>query len=132
MFWKKDDDFDFDSALNKEMDSTGMPPMDDLGLDQQPQGVEERSPFDQPAQPTKSPYAPQQVASPYGQQPQQAFPTPGQPLQRSGYQQPFQQNNDFDLISSKLDTVKAQLSSIEQRLINLERAAGVQQQKKLW
>ncbi|MBT3836638.1 hypothetical protein HOD05_00260 [Candidatus Woesearchaeota archaeon] len=132
MFWKKDDDFDFDSALNKEMTPSDIPPMDNLGLDSQPTGLEEKSPFDHPAQPTATRPFQQQAASPYAapQQPQQAFPSPGQPLQRPGFQQPPPQNND--LISSKLDTIKAQLSSIEQRLVNLERAAGVQQQKKLW
>jgi hypothetical protein len=132
MFWKKDDGFDFDSALNKEMAPSGIPPVDNLGLDNQPTGLEENSPFDHPAQPTAtSPFTPQQAASPYAPQPQQqqAFQ---QPLQRPGFQQPPQQNDDLDLISSKLDTIKAQLSSIEQRLVNLERAAGVQQQKRLW
>ncbi len=133
MFWKKDDDFDFDSALNKEMAPSGLPPTDNLGLDSNPTGLEEKPSFDHPAQPTATNPFQQQAASPYAapQQPQQAFPTPGHPLQRPAFQQqPPQQNND--LISSKLDTIKAQLSSIEQRLVNLERAAGVQQQKKLW
>ena len=125
MFWKKDDDFDFDSALDKEMAPSGLPPTDNLGLD-------EKSPFDHPAQPTATtPYmSPQQATNPYDQQ--QVFPTPGQSLQRPTFQQSPQKNNDLDLISSKLDTIKAQLSSIEQRLVNLERAAGVEQQKRLW
>ncbi|NQV91806.1 hypothetical protein HQ489_05010 [Candidatus Woesearchaeota archaeon] len=133
MFWKKDDDLDFDSALDKEMDPSSLPPSDNLGLDKDPMGLEEKSPFDYPAQPTATnPYVPRQQASPYGQQPQQAFSAPGQSLQRPAFQQMPPQNNELDLISSKLDTIKAQLSSIEQRLVNLERAAGVEQQKRLW
>ena len=41
---------------------------------------------------------------------------------------------DLELISSKLDTIKAMLASLDQRTANLERAAGVQQQRRerLW
>lgn len=38
---------------------------------------------------------------------------------------------DFELINSKLDTLKAILSSLDQRTANLEKAAGVEQNKKM-
>ncbi len=38
---------------------------------------------------------------------------------------------DIELISSKLDTLKAILNSMDQRIANLEKAAGVEQQKKM-
>ncbi|MFC1686764.1 hypothetical protein ACFL0E_00195 [Nanoarchaeota archaeon] len=40
-------------------------------------------------------------------------------------------SRDIDLISSKLDTLKAILNSMDQRIANLEKAAGVEQQKKM-
>jgi len=39
----------------------------------------------------------------------------------------------MELISSKLDTIKAIMSSLDQRMSNLEQAAGIKKQKdKLW
>ena len=38
---------------------------------------------------------------------------------------------DIDLLNSKLDTLKAILNSMDQRIANLEKAAGVEQQKKM-
>ncbi len=39
---------------------------------------------------------------------------------------------ELELINSKLDTLKAILQSFEQRLANLERAAGVEKRERLW
>ena len=39
---------------------------------------------------------------------------------------------DLELINSKLDTLKAILNSMDQRIANLERAAGVEQKKMPW
>ena len=64
--------------------------------------------------------------SPYKQtafQQQAAFPQPAENIEK-----------DLELISSKLDTIKAMLASLDQRTANLERAAGVEQQRRerLW
>ncbi len=39
---------------------------------------------------------------------------------------------DIDLLNSKLDTLKAILNSMDQRIANLEKAAGVEQKKMPW
>lgn len=39
---------------------------------------------------------------------------------------------DVELINSKLDMLKAILNSMDQRIANLERAAGVEQKKNPW
>lgn len=39
---------------------------------------------------------------------------------------------DIELLNSKLDTLKAILNSMDQRIANLEKAAGVEQKKTLW
>jgi hypothetical protein len=112
MFWKKDDDFDFDKLADQ-----GVAKPDDLGLNQ-PTGLEEKSPFDtpefkQPQTPTLSP--------------------PVEQEQPSLQQTPARQLNDMDLVNSKLDTIKAILTSLDQRLANIERSSHQQQEKqKLW
>ncbi len=122
MPWKHDE-FDFDSALTKEMGTPdelgGMPVQDNLGLGE------------------KSPFGDQSVTT--GTNPFASAPSFDAPLQQPRYapsQQPFPtagNNRDLELLSSKLDTVKALLSSLDQRLANVERAVGVQQkQERLW
>ncbi len=39
---------------------------------------------------------------------------------------------DIELLNSKLDTLKAILNSMDQRLANLEKAAGIEQKKMPW
>lgn len=41
-------------------------------------------------------------------------------------------SRDIDLLNSKLDTIKALLNSLDQRLASLERIAGVEQKKMPW
>jgi hypothetical protein len=52
------------------------------------------------------------------------------------YGQPQQQENplkkDMDLISSKLDYLKASIEAINQRLVNLEHLVRTEQQNKRW
>ena len=114
-FWKKKDDFDFDDAVSKQ----SALPADDLGLNQ-PTGLEETSPFAQDAQqaglstPTmQTPTPPLEV------EPTKSTPT-GSPLR------------DVDLLNSKLDTIKALLTSLDQRTANIERNLGQEQKQKLW
>lgn len=45
---------------------------------------------------------------------------------------PSLSSRDFELLNSKLDTLKAILNNIEQRLANLEQAAGIEKKNRLW
>ncbi len=117
MFWKKDDDFgsDLDQKVDQHMEkSDDMFKGDDLGLDQKLPGLDEKSPFDQPA--TETP--PEQPAA---FQAQQQMQTPGT------------EKRDLELLGSKLDTIKAILNSMDQRLSNIEKSSGTaKKEEKLW
>ena len=118
LFWRHDDELDFDKLADQQL-KTGL--KDDPLLDQP--DFEERSPFpeQEPIRPTTA------RGSPYKQTTYQQPPT-------SFSQSTENMQKDLELISSKLDTIKAMLSSLDQRTANLERAAGVQQQQRgrLW
>ena len=123
-FWKKEDDFDFDKLAKKEM---GESPLgkNDLGLNQQPPGLGEKSPFDQPAPGTQP--LPPHLEEPAFPGTQPVAPAPGVPTAVPAG------GRELELINSKLDTIKALLTSMDQRIANLERAAGVEQkQQRLW
>ncbi len=122
MFWKKEDDFDFDRMTQQEM---GKSPS--LGPD--PLAGSQGFPDEKSA---------------FGSDPFSPKPTFGQPS-TSRADEPAamdswkQQNNtggsskDIELINSKLDTLKAILTSMDQRLSNVERNTGNEQQKqRLW
>lgn len=111
MFWKKsDEDFRFDSALDKEMGKSSLPESFDLEQKQR-LGLDEPSAFgESPAS------APSAFSS--------AAPQP--PAQFGG------RNTDIELLNSKLDTIKAILNSLDQRMANLERNLGQKQPPKLW
>ena len=53
--------------------------------------------------------------------------TPDSPPQHS-----LTGNKDLDLINSKLDTIKALLTSLDQRLSHLERNTSGEQKGRLW
>lgn len=103
-FWKRDDPFDL--------------PLD--GSD--PSGPS-------PAAALADPFAPPaQLPHPWEQPPQPEQPSLApaySPTAKSG-------DHDLELINSKLDTIKAMLTSLEQRIGNLERASGTGQEKRLW
>lgn len=106
-FWKREDDFDFDKIVEEH--SAGAKPgfeKDELGLGHPDLGLEEKSPFpDTPISgKTTSAYTP--------------------PLGGS-------RDRELELINSKLDTLKALLTSIDQRLANVERASG-EKKERLW
>ncbi|MBI2582389.1 hypothetical protein HYV87_04670 [Candidatus Woesearchaeota archaeon] len=114
LFWRRDDEFDFDKVADEQL-KTGIKD-DPFGLDQPEHDLE--------------PPAFTQQSSTKAQ---------GSPYKQTNFQQtssPANENveKDLELISSKLDTIKAMLSSLDQRTANLERAAGVQQQRRerLW
>tara|TARA_Y100000310_G_C20238641_1_gene603556 strand:+ start:101 stop:523 length:423 start_codon:yes stop_codon:yes gene_type:complete len=132
-FWKKNDEFDFDKIAGKEMNS-GVPGLhedlglgqDQLGLDNKPLEMNETSPFadlDQKTNPRADPLTPA---------PPNENPTPEKPkLNLSST--PGSGKRDLELINSKLDTIKALLASLDQRVANLEKAAGSPSKpEKLW
>ncbi len=120
-FWKKEDDFDFDSLTSGANDP--FTPKDDLGLNQ-PQaspglGLDEKSPFEQLDQHTRG---------------MESSPAPAPMPQNSRNREGGSGGGrDLELINSKLDTIKALLNSIDQRVANLERSSGLQkEEKRLW
>ena len=115
-FWKKNDDFDFDNLAQKDLDlgmgKGGAPIQDNLGLGEKSPFGEQHADQKQQTDPFTSPQTPVPV-------------TPPAPTST--------EDRDLELISSKLDTVKAILTSMDQRIANLEKAAGVDKNKeKLW
>ena len=109
MFWKKDE-----LGLNDELAlQKGTLPMDELGLG--------------------SPGLPRQQV----QVPEPSFQEPRPYVQQQPYlqQQPqyYSQNRDLELVSAKLDAMRATLESINQRLAGLERVAyGEEEHRKGW
>ena len=125
-FWKKEDDFgDFDNKIDQHMEkSDDLFKGDDLGLDQKPPGLGEKSPFDQPTETHPDLLAGTPPEQPAAFQAQQQMQAP------SGTDTG---KRDLELLSSKLDTIKAILNSMDQRIANIERSAGtVKKEEKLW
>ncbi len=118
LFWRRDDEMDFDKLAEDQLKKGSH---DDLGLEPMPDFDEKPLFSDQEPVRTTTP-----KGSPYKQTtfPQQAAFSP--PSENIG--------KDLELISSKLDTIKVMLASLDQRTANLERVAGVEQQKRerLW
>lgn len=119
LFWRHDDELDFDKLADQQLKT----------------GIKDDPIFDQPDFEERSPFSEQEPIKPTAPR--------GSPYKQTMYQQPqtpaFSQSSenihkDLELISSKLDTIKAMLSSLDQRTANLERAAGVQPQRRerLW
>lgn len=130
LFWKKRDEFDFEDMANKQM------PTGDLTM---PEGLGENDPFKEKSifPENKSPFEPHEddTLGARGQMPSGGMPQrqsyPNMPQQ--SVQQGYGQNRDLELINSKLDTLKAMLTTIEQRMTEMERAAGEQKKKeRLW
>jgi len=120
-FWKKKDEFGDIGLGDKGPDLGTGSAASDLGLGPSPGGME--SPADLnlgiPQQPP--------MQQPSLQPPQSSFQQP-QPSLQPQFQQPspqqgFTAEKDFEVISSKLDALRAALDSINQRLANLEAIA---------
>lgn len=119
LFWRHDEDLDFDKLADEQLKA---------GVTEDPFGsnqpdFEERSPFpEEPSRPATVRGSPYKQTT-FQQPAPAAFAPSAENIQK-----------DLELISSKLDTIKVMLSSLDQRTANLERAAGVQQQQRqrLW
>jgi len=118
-FWKKEDDFNFDQAVNQEMNQPSAFPQD---LNQQ------ENPFPSDAEFGSSP-SPTPQASP--QQYAQASRASLYPGSSAPAMAPSSGGRELDLINSKLDTIRAMLASIEQRLDKLEKTEQKPPQR-LW
>jgi hypothetical protein len=124
MFWKKEDDLDFDKDFDKLADKEMEQPDLNMSLDEQQKqslGLNEKSPFDQQAE-EPSPF--QQEPAPFPQQNQPAVQNPAPVTAQPG--------RELELIDSKLDTIKALLTSMDQRLANVEKSSGIEKKEKLW
>ena len=112
-FWKKKDEFG-DIGLGDRGPGLGPDPAaPDLGMGPSPGGTE--SPDLNLGLPQQPP-----MQQPSFQQPQPSL----QPqFQQPSQQQGFTAEKDFEIISSKLDALRAALDSINQRLANLEAIA---------
>lgn len=97
-FWKKEDEFDFDKAVEQE-----------AGAGKQEWG-------------TETPFGEERPAA------EKLEELHGLGLAKES----GTLTRDLELISSKLDTVKALLNSLDQRVANLEKAAGVERKERLW
>ncbi|MBU0667270.1 MAG: hypothetical protein ABIC91_00335 [Nanoarchaeota archaeon] len=119
-FWKKEEDFNFDDPLMND-NSTNMNM--DLGLDQHKTDGLINTPDGLP--PSESAF--EQVKrddsnrSLFAQQQKTSSPFDAQPIP---------QNKDLELISAKLDTIKAELDAINQRVQKIERIADSEHNKK--
>jgi len=109
-FWKKDEPSLDLEELDKQL---GLGKQDDLGL---------------PQEPSTSPEAMMSEPS--------LKPTPlEQPVEQPTYreippQQPTFVQKDIEIVSSKLDALRATLDAMNQRLVNIERMATNEQEKK--
>jgi len=125
-FWKKEDEFDFDKLAGESSSSLpdeSRPMQDDLGLGESELSKEPEMPGMPKTEPSASPF-------------DQPKPEPAQQQAPTGNVQDYSlPNRELELINSKLDTIKAILRSLDQRTANLEKVAGVEQEKeknRLW
>jgi hypothetical protein len=107
-------------------------PKDDLGLSP-PEGLEEPT-----AAGIAPPGAPPEIPGPApmpGSEPEPTSPMstpPGFRAQPPPPMGPPHMEKDFELISAKLDALKASLDSVNQRLANLERIARGEHEKEIY
>ena len=107
LFWRRDDEADFDQLADKELQGQEHSLFQDNN--NMPTGSEEHSLFDEPS-PAERPALP-------GTRPAAL---------------PGSKERDLELISSKLDTIKAMLNSLDQRMAHLERSPGPEKKERLW
>jgi len=107
-FWKTDDDLGFEGLADQEAEKDNLGLDDNLGLNRKPVGLDERSPFEELDE--KNPVAP---------------PPPHLDQLNN------EKNKDLEIINSKLDTLKAILLSLDQRVAGLERPVA-EKKEKLW
>ncbi|MBI2146197.1 hypothetical protein HYU22_02565 [Candidatus Woesearchaeota archaeon] len=107
LFWRRDDEAEFDKLAEKELQ--GGQERSLFPDNAPPTGSEEHSLFDEPS-PAERPALP-------GTRPAAL---------------PGSKERDLELISSKLDTIKAMLNSLDQRMAHLERSGNTEKKERLW
>jgi hypothetical protein len=121
-FWKKKDDFSDigkDLGLDKDMGfDGGAGPSPDLGMGLEPMNQQTQHPFQQ--------YPSMQQSQSGFQQPSFTPPQPMQQALSSG--DSYINSKNLEVISSKLDALRATLDSINQRLSNIESIARGEQE----
>ena len=117
MFWKKDDEFNFDELAHKEMNSSQLL-QDNLGFEQQDDKAFNEKPLFGDTLGTEDPFAQPEESAPPQPRYQQS-----QPQESSG--------RDMELVNSKLDTIKALLTTMDQRMAHLERSHS-EKKERLW
>ncbi len=131
MFWKKDDEFDFDKLADEAMKrETGQQP---LGFEHDPLADSNRPLFPEEEAQTGFSQAQRPAAQSFSTPRQSTFSNPStfQQSSMSSGNQPHSER-EIELLNSKLDTIKAMLNSIDQRLSHIEQNSGGQQRQKLW
>ncbi len=118
MFWKKNDEFALPEPSNASVPQPDMGLDPNLGLDM-PGTPSAPMPPSQPAvqQPTNS-YSQFQTTMP-PRQPQQVVQQPSAPQQYNT--DTYTISKEIEVISSKLDALRAEIENINQKLSNLER-----------
>ena len=115
MFWKKKDEFENIGLGDKENLAFG----EDFGLQGQGVGQQPSPGFGQPQPPAP------------GTLPQAQYPTPQYQAPRFETPQQDINSKNLEIISSKIDALRASLESINQRLANIETMArGEEEQKR--
>ena len=134
-FWKKEEpEFGLGESGFGEPGVPGFEPKEAMGLGKEP----EASPFGQepgfgtePGAESAPSFSEGPTVPPaYGQPPPSEGPAAFQ--QQQGSMAPDMVSKDLQLISSKLDTIKAQLEHMNQRIINIEKKAYEEERKEGW
>ncbi|MCK5283005.1 MAG: hypothetical protein KAK00_06355 [Nanoarchaeota archaeon] len=120
-FWKKEDDLGIDKGFNSDMKGMDFGAPNDFGSSNDlslssSKGMPDVSNFRGVGDVQEQQQMNQTLAQPFSSSPSPAFNSP------QNFQQP-KSTNDLELISAKLDAIKATMDAINQRIANLERAA---------
>lgn len=107
LFWRRDDELEFEQIAEKELQSHERPLYPDHNT-AKPGEMEEPSLFDEPRA-DERPLLPSTRPAATAQNPR-----------------------DVELINSKLDTIKAMLNSLDQRMAHLERSNSTEKKERLW
>lgn len=114
-FWKKHDAFDFDDLTTSGANTPGAVPQDDLGLG--PSALDSPSSFDSDPLKTTT-------------RPAYEKPSSFSSNQQSSQNSSGVSKTEIELLSSKLDTIKAILQSLDQRIAHIEQIATSEQNQK--
>lgn len=120
-FWKREDEFSFDELATKEISEGGLQGQDTLGL-----GEKEEHGLSSELFPN-SPLESGTTTPPPGSF---GFSPPQGSLHPQSF--PVGPNRELELISSKLDTIKVLLDSLDRRMASLERTSGAEPKQRLW